>query len=285
MIIAVKPNLTRENAYHVTLNVIEQLKKLKAEIYIGDEFEDELKDLGVPFLSDEVIYDKCDVMIAIGGDGTIIHSAYRCAKRGKLILGINAGRLAFMAGLEEHELHLLENLIEGNYEVDSRMMLRADLYSDGELINTTYCINDVVIARGTAFKMCDMSVFCDGRKVNDYYADGLIISTPTGSTAYALSAGGPVIDPSIESISITPICTHSLFSRSMIFKPDSVIEISVKNPQIGEPMLSCDGSEAIDLSENNKVVIKKAEFSAKFIRIKTDSFIDVLSQKLAQRRA
>lgn len=285
MVIAVKPNLTRENAYPVTVNVINELKKLGAEIYVCDEFKESLMSLDVNFLSDSEIYDKCDVMIAIGGDGTIIHSAYSCAKRGKLILGINAGRLAFMAGLEEHELHLLKKLIDGDYEVDSRMMLRADLYSDGALIDTTYCINDVVIARGTAFKMCDMSVSCDGRKVNDYYADGIIVSTPTGSTAYALSAGGPVIDPTIESISVTPICTHSLFSRSMIFKPDSVIEISVKNPQTGEPMLSCDGSEAKNLSENNKVVIKKAEFAAKFIRIKTDSFIDVLSQKLAQRRA
>ncbi len=285
MVIAIKPNLTRENAFHVTENVIKELKKLGASIYLCDEFKDNLSTLCVDFLPEDELYEKCDVMIAIGGDGTIIHSAYKCARNGKLILGINAGRLAFMAGLEEHELHLLKSLIEGKYEIDSRMMLRADLYGDNKLLSTTYCINDVVIARGTALKMCDMSVMCDGRKVNDYYADGIIVSTPTGSTAYALSAGGPVIDPSIESISLTPICTHTLFSRSMIFKPDSVIEVSVKNPQTGEPLLSCDGGEAIVLSENNKVIIKKAEFSAKFIRIKTDTFIDVLSQKLAQRRA
>lgn len=285
MIIAVKPNLTRENAFHVTINVINELKKLDAVIYLCDEFKEELEFLEVEFLSDDELYKKCDVMIAIGGDGTIIHSAYRCAEKDKLILGINAGRLAFMAGLEEHELHLLKNLIEGDYEVDSRMMLKVDLYGDNKLLSSSYCINDAVIARGTALKMCDMSVVCNGRLVNDYYADGLIVSTPTGSTAYALSAGGPVIDPTIESISLTPICTHSLFSRSMIFRPDSVIEISVKNPQIGEPLLSCDGCKAIELRENNKVVIKKAGFAAKFIRIKADSFIDVLSQKLAQRRA
>lgn len=285
MIIAVRPNMTRENAYHVTENVINELKKLDAEIYVSDEFKDILSVFNVRFISDDEIYDKCDVLISIGGDGTIIHSAYSCAKRGKLILGINAGRLAFMAGLEEHELHLLKNLIDGNYQVDERMMLRADLFSNGELIDSKYCINDVVIARGTALKMCDMEVKCNGRKVIDYYADGLIVSTPTGSTAYALSAGGPVIDPTIESISITPICTHSLFSRSMIFKPDSEIEIKVKNPQAGESLLSCDGCEAIRLNKKDTVIIKKAEFSAKFIRIKTDTFTDVLSQKLAQRRA
>lgn len=285
MKIAVKPNLTRENAYFVTLNVYKELKNLDADIVFSNEFESELKQLNVEFLDDDELYKVCDVMIAIGGDGTIIHTAHKCAEYGKKILGINAGRLAFMAGLEEQELHLLKNLIDEDYQTDTRMMLQCDLYENDELVNTSYCLNDAVIARGISIKMCDITVKCDGRLVNDYYADGIIVSTPTGSTAYSLSAGGPVIEPTIESISITPICTHSLFSRSLIFKPTSTIEITVKNSEVGDPTLSCDGSKAIRLSESSKIVIKKAEFSAQFIRIKADTFIDVLSQKLAQRRA
>ncbi len=285
MRIAIKPNLTRENAYQVTLKTYNELKNLGADLAFSDEFESKLSDLNVKFLPDDELYDTCDIMIAIGGDGTIIHSAYKCAKYSKKILGINAGRLAFMAGIEEQELHLLKNLIDGNYETDNRMMLMAELYENNKLVDTSYCINDVVIARGTAMRMCDIQIKCDGRLVNDYYADGIIVSTPTGSTAYSLSAGGPVIDPTIESIGLTPICTHSLFSRSMIFKPTSVLEISVKNTEVGRPMLSCDGCNSIDLKEHNKIVIKKADVSAQFIRIKSDSFIDVLSQKLAQRRA
>lgn len=285
MRIAIKPNLTRENAYQVTLNTYNELKKLGADIVFSDEFKSKLSELDAKFLPDDELYGACDIMIAIGGDGTIIHSAYKCAKYGKKILGINAGRLAFMAGIEEQELHLLKNLIEGKYETDNRMMLMAELYENDRLVDTSYCINDVVIARGTAMRMCDITIKCDGRLVNDYYADGIIVSTPTGSTAYALSAGGPVIDPTIESIGLTPICTHSLFSRSMIFKPTSVLEISVENTDIGKPMLSCDGCNSIDLKEHNRIVIKKADVSAQFIRIKSDSFIDVLSQKLAQRRA
>lgn len=285
MRIAIKPNLTRENAYQVTLNTYNELKKLGADIVFSDEFKSKLSELDVKFLPDDELYGACDIMIAIGGDGTIIHSAYKCAKYGKKILGINAGRLAFMAGIEEQELHLLKNLIEGKYETDNRMMLMAELYENDRLVDTSYCINDVVIARGTAMRMCDITIKCDGRLVNDYYADGIIVSTPTGSTAYALSAGGPVIDPTIESIGLTPICTHSLFSRSMIFKPTSVLEISVENTDIGKPILSCDGCNSIDLKEHNRIVIKKADVSAQFIRIKSDSFIDVLSQKLAQRRA
>ncbi|MDD6021220.1 MAG: NAD(+)/NADH kinase [Acutalibacteraceae bacterium] len=285
MKIAIKPNLTRENAFNVTQNVFSELKKLGADIVFSDEFKNELSQLGADFLPDEELYSICDIMIAIGGDGTIIHSAYKCAKHGKKILGINAGRLAFMAGIEEQELHLLKNLINGEYETDIRMMLMAQLYEDDKLVDTNYCINDVVIARGTAMRMCDIMVKCDGKPVNDYYADGIIVSTPTGSTAYALSAGGPVIDPTIESISLTPICTHSLFSRSLIFKPTSVLEVCVKNTEIGRPLLSCDGCNSIDLKEHSKIIIKKADVSAQFIRLKSDTFIDVLSQKLAQRRA
>lgn len=285
MKIAIKPNLTRENAYTVTLSVFRELKSLGANIVFSNEFESELSCLDAEFLPDDELYGDCDVMIAIGGDGTIIHSAYKCAKHGKKILGINAGRLAFMAGIEEQELHLLKNLIDGDYETDIRMMLMAELYENDRLVDTSYCINDVVIARGTAMRMCDISVKCDSKPVNDYYADGIIVSTPTGSTAYALSAGGPVIDPTIESIGLTPICTHSLFSRSLIFKPTSVLEISVKNAEIGKPILSCDGCNSIELKEHNKIIIKKADVSAQFIRIKSDTFIDVLSQKLAQRRA
>ena len=284
MKIAIDPNLTRENAYEITLKTYEELKNLGADIIFFHELKSSLPPLEADFMSEDKAYKSCDIMIAIGGDGTIIHSAYKCAKNAKKILGINAGRLAFMAGLEAQELHLLKKLITDEYSVDHRMMLQADLYSNDELIKTAYCINDVVISRGATFKMCDISVKCDSRKVNDYYADGIIVSTPTGSTAYSLSAGGPVLDPTIESISITPICTHSLFSRSLIFKPTSKIEISVKNADIGKPILICDGSESISLDENNKVVIQKADVSAQFIRIKSDSFIDVLSQKLTQRR-
>lgn len=284
MRIAVKPNLTRENAYFVTLNVYKELVNINADIIFSNEFQDQLSQLDVKFVDDEELYSTCDIMIAIGGDGTIIHAAHKCAEYGKKILGINAGRLAFMAGLEEQELYLLKNLTDGNYQTDTRMMLQCDLYDGDKLINTSYCLNDAVIARGISIRMCDISVKCDGRQVNDYYADGIIVSTPTGSTAYSLSAGGPVIEPTIESIAITPICTHSLFSRSLIFKPTSTLEISVKNTEIGDPSLSCDGFEAIRLTENNKIIIKKAEFTAQFIRIKSDTFIDVLSEKLAQRR-
>ena len=156
--------------------------------------------------------------------GITKHQTDAAAKAGKPILGINAGRIAFMAGLEPTELDMLKNLIDGNYENDRRMMLKADVCnSDGTVVKTCFCINDVVLARGTQIKMEDISVEHNGKLINNYTADGIIISTPTGSTAYSLSAGGPVVDPQIESILLTPICTHSLFSRALIFSASTAL--------------------------------------------------------------
>ncbi len=283
MKIAIKPNLTRENALEVTQAVVSMLKSLKAEIYLCDEFKDELPFDDCTFLNEESLCRLCDVVIAVGGDGTIIHTAYTCAKYGKKILGINAGRMAFMAGLESKEIPLLSKLITGEYETDKRMMLEADVTENGSLVKKGFCINDVVIARGNTMKMCDIIVKCNQKHVIDYYADGLIVSTPTGSTAYSLSAGGPVIEPTIESVCVTPICAHSLFSRSIIFKPDSVLEISVTNPTHCDAVLSLDSESTVRLNENNKIIIKKADVTADFIRIKSDSFVEILSEKIGKK--
>ena len=218
-------------------------------------------------------------MIAVGGDGTIIHAA----KFGKPTLGINAGRIAFMAGLEPTELEMLSALKSGEYEIDRRMMLRAEIVSpDGEILSTHYCVNDAVVARGLQIKMDDFIVEHNGKFLNKYTADGIIFSTPTGSTAYNLSAGGPVVDPQIESVLLTPICTHSLFSRSLIFKPDS--EFVLRGDGDAEIGLSCDGEDAIPIGKGCSVRIKRAEMFGEFIRIKNETFLEILNSKLEQRR-
>ena len=279
MKIALMPNLTRKNALSVSLEVCAQLDKLNADYIVSTEQKEYFLNTSARFLSKEEMIEECDVIIAVGGDGTIIHAA----KAGKPILGINAGRIAFMAGLEPTELDMLKNLIDGNYENDRRMMLKADVCNaDGTVIKTCYCINDVVLARGTQIKMEDISVEHNGKLINNYTADGIIISTPTGSTAYSLSAGGPVVDPQIESILLTPICTHSLFSRALIFKPDSVFKLY--SPNLIELGLSCDGDETVTVPEGHYVLVRKAEIYGEFIRIKNETFLEILNSKLAQRR-
>jgi NAD+ kinase len=166
------------------------------------------------------------------------------------------------------------------------MLLDVCVY-DGEsglMIKQNTCINDVVIARSEMVKMVRLNVSCDEDRINEYYADGIIVSTPTGSTAYSLSAGGPVVDPRIESIVLTPICTHSLFARSIIFSSDSEVCVEVPQDETQEIAVSCDGDESLIIGAKSRIIIRKSESFANFIRIKNDSFIDVLNSKLAQRR-
>lgn len=279
MKIALLPNLTRKNSLSVSLKVCCKLDQLNADYIVREDEKDFFNNTNARFLSYEDMISECDVIIAIGGDGTFIHAA----KAGKPILGINAGRIAFMAGLEPTELDLLEKLIDGDYENDKRMMLKADVCnSDGEVIDTCYCVNDAVVARGMKIKMEDIAVEHNGKLINNFTADGIIISTPTGSTAYSLSAGGPVVDPQIESILLTPICTHSLFSRALIFKPDSVFKIY--SPLSAELGLSCDGEDTVVIPPKHYVLVRKAEIFGEFIRIKNETFLEILNSKLEQRR-
>lgn len=276
---ALIPNLTRKNALSVSLEACRVLDTLKAEYMIESEFEAQFSGTNAEFAKKDEMIEKCDVIVAVGGDGTIIHAA----KYGKPILGINAGRIAFMAGLEPSELDMLRRLIDGDYEIDRRMMLRADICTaDGEVKKSCCCVNDAVVARGGQIKMEELYIEHNGRYLNCFTADGVIISTPTGSTAYSLSAGGPVVDPQIESVLLTPICTHSLFSRALIFKPDSEFRIySRTGNEIG---LSCDGEDTITVRSGEYVRVKKADMCGEFIRIKNETFLEILNSKLEQRR-
>ena len=283
MVVEIHSNMTRKNAYKVTMDVYNQLKRLGATILMSVELEEYFSGLDISFLDENTAVAMCDIMIAIGGDGTIIHASHFAAEHDKSILGINAGRLGFLAGLEKEELDLLENLFTDKYTTDKRMMLKVTEYEGENKISEHYCLNDCTIGRGVSLRLCEIEATCDGRKINDYFADGIIIATPTGSTAYSLSAGGPVVDTAIESLILTPICTHSLFSRSMIFKPDSRISITVKNPDVCLPVYSCDGEIGIPMNENTRIEIEKADICTKIICIKADAFTDIFSQKLMER--
>ncbi|MBQ3136076.1 MAG: NAD(+)/NADH kinase [Clostridia bacterium] len=283
MTVAFQINITRENAYEVAVRVYKKLVSLGVQVKVIDDVRDVFDCEGAEFLPIDEAVSACDVLVAVGGDGTIIHSAHIAAIYDKPILGINAGRLGFLAGIEKEELDLLENLIDGNYLVDNRMMLSVKKFENGKFIKEYHCLNDVVVARGASMHMCEIEVSSSEKKIMDYYSDGLIVSTPTGSTAYSLSAGGPVVDTAIEGLIITPVCPHSLLSRSMIFKADTEIEITVKNSEVSMPVFSCDGEDGIDVSGNTKLLVTGSEKVTKIIRIKSDSFADILTRKLIER--
>ncbi|MCH5190147.1 MAG: NAD(+)/NADH kinase [Oscillospiraceae bacterium] len=275
------PNLTREKAESVTYAVTDMLERLNIE-YI---FEPDTKQtFGNRFTYSENLYGEADVIIAIGGDGSFIHTAKQCAIAGKPVLCINAGNLAFLAGLEANELELLKSLLNGNYTKEKHMMLKCYLEVNGKTDMIGYCLNDIAVARGKAFNVLNFNAYCDDKIVNFYRADGIIVSTPTGSTAYSWSAGGPVIDPALSCIIMTPLCTHSPLNRSMVFNCSSKISITAPDNGDKDIVISLDGETNIDLPQNGKVIVEKSDISAEFIRIKSDEFFDVLNRKLTQRR-
>lgn len=282
MKIALMPNLTRKEAFSVTLEICKTLDSLNAEYCFLPEYEQEFGFTKASFLAEEEALSGCDAVIAIGGDGSIIHAAKSAVKYRKPVLGVNAGRLAFMAGLEDNELHLLSRLIDGDYTLDKRLMLKASIMRGDEVISTDYCVNDCLITNEEKQRMTEIDVSLAGSCFNSYLCDGVLVSTPTGSTAYSLSAGGPIVDPELESILMTPICPHSLVDRSLAFRPDAVIGVSSAE---GETLcLSADGAIPQRIEKGCRAEISRAEFTANFIRIKSENFIDILYRKLAQRR-
>ena len=283
MKIHIHSNMTRKYAYEVTKDVYNELLSLGAEISMPLELKEYFCEFKAKFMPEYIAVSLCDVVIAIGGDGTIIHAAHFAAEYDKPILGINAGRLGFLAGLEKQELHLLKNLFCGNYKADKRMMLKVSHKSGGEIKGEYYCLNDCIVARGASLRLCEIEAEYNKGRINTFLGDGLIIATPTGSTAYSLSAGGPVVDTAIESLILTPICTHSLFTRSMIFQSDSIIKLRVTNPEVSLPVFTCDGNSGVSLNDNDTLEIKKSNRVTTLIKIKSDSFADIFSQKLIER--
>ena len=280
--IAILPNLTRENAALVTSEICRTLSSFGADVLLDASLSQTFDDLPVRFLPEHDLLETCDLVIAVGGDGSIIYASHKAIPFGKPVLGINAGRLAFLAGLERHELPLLGRLFTGEYTAERRMLLRARVFSpNGGVLCETLCINDAVLSRTGAAKLTEFLVDADGKRVDAYLGDGVIVATPTGSTAYSLSAGGPIVDPSLESVLLTPVCPHALSARTLLFSPDTVLTVRVPNDTPN--VLTCDGGEPLILPHGASVQIDRADTSAYFIRIKTDSFMDILHNKLQQR--
>lgn len=299
--IAIIPNLTRSKAAQVTAFICAELQKLGIDFVFGEETKRTLSQLhgerayikdifdgisDICFEADGEFIRNSDMVISVGGDGSMLRAAKLAAKENKNILGINAGRLAYLCGLNDNELNLLSCLKDKNYTVQSRMMLTAEVFFKDECVYTAECLNDAVFSRGANPKIIDLSVKTGGRHIVDYLADGAIFATPTGSTAYSMSAGGAVVEPTLEAVLLTPVCPHSIAVRPYIFSGDSEFEISVKNTldSENEVYFSCDGETPLKIDGDYIVKIKKSEMKASFVSIKTDNFIDVLNKKLENKK-
>lgn len=283
MKISIFPNFNNDGVLQTCEEICKELDKLGVQYSVAKCNEsDETGTLPLFFDTDELI-ENCDIVIVVGGDGTTLNVAKAASLHNKLTLGINAGRLGFMSGLERDELSLLNRLVSGEYEVEERMMINARLMSENGTQNFI-CLNDAVITRGDLARLIDVTVKSDGRVITKNRADGMIIATPTGSTAYSMAAGGPVVSPDNSCFVVTPICPHSLVNRSIVFSSDKELEITVENDKNNTSYLSIDGEKSVTVTKNSKIIISKSEYVAKLIKIKPDSFYEILNKKLLERR-
>ncbi|MGN1409440.1 MAG: NAD(+)/NADH kinase [Eubacteriales bacterium] len=227
--------------------------------------------------------DKYDAAVVLGGDGSIIEASHRLLGKKIPIIGINFGHVGFLTELEASEITDIGKAVLGNYTLERRIMLDADVFDEcGGLKNSFTVLNDVVITNGPIARLISFDIYCDGIKTESCRADGMIAATPTGSTAYSLSAGGPVLDPSLECICLTPICPHTLSSRPLIFHAGTEIKISGIKSNNSSVYLNADGRDATQLFDGYSVRIKRSVNETTLIRIKERGFIGVLHSKLSE---
>lgn len=271
--IVIIPNDTKDVGLSVTKSLIDCLRG-KAELFMEDKFE--ASGFDVTFKGDD-IFEVADAVIIIGGDGTMLRVAGPCGKYAIPVMGINMGRVGFMTEIEIDDMKsACERLLKGDYKLEKRMMMDIKINKNGQETAIYSALNDVVLSKVEA-KMISVELYANENKINAYVADGIIISTPTGSTGYSLSAGGPVADPSMELFIASPMCAHMLNSRPAVMPADKdiILKLSESNATV-----TVDGVVSEHLSDGDKVVISKSENTVDIIKMSGRSFYDVLINKL-----
>lgn len=220
-----------------------------------------------------------ELVICFGGDGTILHMAKTATRKGIPILGVNIGTMGFMAELESTELDKLQQLASGEYSLDRRMMLDVTVQRDQDIVFHDIGLNDVAITKGAVARIVHLAVHCDGVEAMECGGDGVIVATPTGSTAYSLSAGGPIVEPEAKNILITPICAHDVGSRCIVASEKRVVTVSLVQNARRNAYLSVDGGKALRLNMGDVATIKKSHLETKLLRLKDRSFYDVVNAK------
>lgn len=269
----------RDMINEVVPKIAEILSDAGIDVLVSGEVKADFSLRNAKEISFDEENERVDVVIAVGGDGTILRALKRAVKYGKAVVGINAGRLGFLAQLEIDEIGLLALLSKGEYEIEERMLLEMQVGSSGK---KAVAVNDVVLAREAVGHTVDIEVQRAGKFVYKYRTDGMIVATPTGSTAYSMSAGGPVCDPEAKLMIVTPVCPHSLFSQSVIFSDKEVITLKASGG--GKVAVVADGEQETVIEENDFVTIKESEKKARFIRLREKNFYETFNRKFSQRR-
>ncbi len=263
-----------------TEKIIEEINKYQIRPFMELSSERFIKSENVVFMDRDEAFKKADIVFVVGGDGTILRAAETAILYDKPIIGINAGRLGFLSDLEENDIENIEKLFAEGCPVEKRMVLEI---SKGDKIVSA--VNDVYVTKTQPGKTAELFVECNEREVCRYRADGILLATPDGSTAYSMSAGGPVLDTTLNAIIMTPVCPHSLITRSIVFSPDKEINVS-SSFSGGERKLDVvvDGEIVFYLKKNEKITVKASEKCVRFVNISGRGFYEVLNQKIIGRR-
>ncbi|MBO5837727.1 MAG: NAD(+)/NADH kinase [Oscillospiraceae bacterium] len=280
--IILTPNPYRDKNFQTVRTAVDILNRSGIETRLCLPFEVERtydlpKDLHFYNLDREL--PNADAVICFGGDGTILHMAKAATRHGVPILGVNIGTMGFMAELETAEMEQLARLATDEYSIDERMMLDVTVQRDRDIIFHDICLNDAVITKGAVARIAHLCVKCDGVQAMECGGDGIIVATPTGSTAYSLSAGGPVVEPEAHSILVTPICAHDIANRCIVASDKRTITVNFVRNARRNAFLSVDGGKALRMNPGDVATVKKSNLTTKLIRLKNNSFYDVMNTK------
>lgn len=271
-------NLRRVGAPEAITTFEEWARETGNDLVLCDDL-DEMSDSDLPMLSRQDIAGQVDMLVSMGGDGTLLASARQGGPVGVPVLGINLGSLGFLTQLQPHQLRdALDKIVRGEFEIEKRMVLQAAIEGKPKL-SSPFALNDVVIDNGPIARLINISLAANGEEVVNYRADGLILATPTGSTAYSLAAGGPIVHPKMEAIIAAPISSFSLSTRPMIFPAGEKLTLRIHS-QHEVAGLTLDGQVMAPLMDDDVVTITRAEFYLKFVRFPENSFYEVLRRKL-----
>lgn len=286
MKVVMTPNPYRDRTFEHVKKAVEILNASGAETRICLPFDvdrnfDLPRDIKFHDLHREI--KSADVLVCFGGDGTILHASKIATRHRVPILGVNMGTMGFMAELEATDLDMLSRLASGDYQVERRMMLRVTVQNEGKILFDDTALNDAAITKGAVARVIQLSVECDGIEATAFSGDGVIVATPTGSTAYSMSAGGPIVEPSAQNLIITPICAHAIQAKSIVTAPSRTITVKIGKMGRRNAFLSVDGGRAFRLNPGDVITVRRAEQETRLIRMKQTSFCEIINNKFYVR--
>ena len=280
--IAIITNNSTSEIIYTLQTVIDYLREREKEVIL-DEFSTRLvPDINLPQGNAEYFGRNCDLAIAIGGDGTMLRAAHLLADYNVPLLGINRGRLGFLADIPANAVvRRLDEILRGNFIEDERFQLHCEIESKGKSLLESHAFNDVIIQKGNIAKLIELETFVNGNFLHRQRSDGMIISSPTGSTAYALAGGGPILHPALNALVLVPICPHTLSNRPVVIDGNNVVEVIIGTPQIDRAYLTCDGEIVCELVTGDKVNIEKKDKKIRLIHPADHDHFKILRDKLS----